>query len=126
MGVSFERYNAAWLKRLVKETLGQTIRVEVGRKEKDLLQEIHSSSTEVEIDLWVDKPFVIGEATTFLGPKEMAKIEKFVKIGQWISKRYGKEPKLYLFCMGIHSDIVEVARTYCRENGVVLVCQVEE
>jgi hypothetical protein len=125
MGINFERYNADWLKKYLRDTIGKDVDVFVGYQELDKHKEIHENNTRVEIDIFVDEPFIIGEATTYLGENEWQKIINFHKIGEWLGRKYDEKPRMLLFCMAIHPKLRSQVEDYCKAHGIELFCQIK-
>jgi hypothetical protein len=126
MGRQFEKYNAEWVKKNVFDTVGKNVEVFIGRVEMDLERKIHSDTTQVEIDIFVPEPFIVGEATTYLGKDEWNKIKKFHQVGKWLEHRYNGKPRMMLFCMSIHSELEQRVKEYCEAHGIELVCSIKE
>ena len=84
--LNFEKFNAAWIKRELKQKGLNPTSIEVGYRLADVNGYVNPGSTEFELDIYCAKPLVIGEATTFLKRTELNKLESLVRKADFLGK----------------------------------------
>jgi hypothetical protein len=62
--------------------------VMIGMKFPDLNRIVNEKSTEIEINIFCDNPFLIGEATTFLRHTEMDKVAKLLRVHDFLGRQF--------------------------------------
>ncbi|EPZ34045.1 hypothetical protein O9G_003765 [Rozella allomycis CSF55] len=123
LGHRFEQYNAEWIRQYFRVQGYGDIDLIVNRREADLMHEVNEKGSEFEIDIMCFEPFLICEATSYLKEDEVEKVDKFVKIGQVMRKRYMKKPEMFFFALAVEPRIKEEVKMICAKNNIKLVTQ---
>jgi len=115
LGASFEDYAASFVELLLSE-LGY-VDVEVGRKEL-----IHGGKI-VEVNLFCEKPLVVGEATVYIDSVEEARseVERLLEKAKAVEEEVGRKPAMLILAVAnAPSPVVEALRELAEEHGIKL------
>lgn len=117
LGTGLEKLFSQWLKRvLVNERglTGFTIKNDVYFPDPKRI--INPGSTQFEVDVVVDDPYIIAECTSFVTDKELEKVKKFVRIRNFLKP--GCEA--YFVTYGFDSKIAKESTKILEENGIII------
>jgi hypothetical protein len=124
LGMGFEGFNAAWLQRVLAARGHTHAKVERRVTVPDPSHSVHAMSSQVEVDLYCRSPLVIVEATTFLGRKELGKLEAFARTGDLVSSIEGKRPEMLFCTYAVHRAIRSRVASFCTENSIALITSI--
>lgn len=116
LGSTFESFAAAFVE-VMLEDMGY-VGVEVGRKVLVVDNEV------LEINLFSEKPLVVGELTMHIGTVEEARreVEKLLKRVRAVEKLYGVKPVLTILCVAkVSPEVLTTLRTLTKESGIKLI-----
>jgi hypothetical protein len=116
LGSTFESFAAAFIE-VMLEDMGY-VDVEVGRKVLVVDNEV------LEINLFSEKPLVVGELTMHIGTVEEARreVEKLLKRVGAVEKLYGVKPILTILCVAkVSPEVLTTLRTLTKETGIKLI-----
>ena len=116
LGSTFESFAAAFVE-VMLEDMGY-VGVEVGGKVLVVDNEV------LEINLFSEKPLVVGELTMHIGTVEEARreVEKLLKRVRAVEKLYGVKPVLTILCVAkVSSEVLTTLRTLTKESGIKLI-----
>jgi len=116
LGSTFESFAAAFVE-VMLEDMGY-VGVEVGRKVLVVDNEV------LEINLFSEKPLVVGELTMHIGTVEEARreVEKLLKRVRAVEKLYGVKPVLTILCVAkVSPEALTTLRTLTKESGIKLI-----
>jgi uncharacterized protein YoxC len=116
LGSTFESFAAAFVE-VMLEDMGY-VGVEVGRKVLVVDNEV------LEINLFSEKPLVVGELTMHIGTVEEARreVEKLLKRVRAVEKLYGVKPILTILCVAkVSPEALTTLRTLTKESGIKLI-----
>jgi uncharacterized protein YoxC len=116
LGSTFESFAAAFVE-VMLEDMGY-VDVEVGRKVLVVDNEV------LEINLFSEKPLVVGELTMHIGTVEEARreVEKLLKRVRTVEKLYGVKPILTILCVAkVSPEALTTLRTLTKESGIKLI-----
>ncbi|MEL9998422.1 MAG: hypothetical protein QXH99_08025 [Sulfolobales archaeon] len=116
LGSTFESFAAAFVE-VMLEDMGY-VGVEVGRKVLVVDNEV------LEINLFSEKPLVVGELTMHIGTVEEARreVEKLLKRVRAVEKLYGVKPVLIILCVAkVSPEALTTLRTLTKESGIKLI-----
>ncbi len=111
-------------------SLNQNIKIKVQLNKKfnynnvNKHDRVNEKTTEFEVDIYVENPFVIAECTKQVNKIE--KVQKLKRIQEFFIREKKQTASLYFFTYSIIDDIKENVENYCRENGITLLTQKEE
>jgi len=116
LGSTFESFAAAFVE-VMLEDMGY-VGVEVGRRVLVVDNEV------LEINLFSEKPLVVGELTMHIGTVEEARreVEKLLKRVRAVEKLYGVKPVLTILCVAkVSPEVLTTLRTLTKESGIKLI-----
>lgn len=119
-GRNFELYNAAIV--FLLENNGRIKPEDISAiKIHDPNHIVHVNSSQVDIDIFMKNPLVIGEVTMYLEENELPKIEAFIRTQTLVSQLFNEKPKSYFFTFGIHHSIEEKATQLMADANITLI-----
>ena len=119
LGHDFEEFNSYWLETFLVEQGYPKVAIEK-RHFVDLHYRVFPGSKDVEIDLFNEDPFVIGEVTAFV--RSIDKITVFLRKIEFLEAEMGEPAKYKLFITyGIAPAIREEAMRLLENAGVKLI-----
>ena len=116
LGSTFGSFAAAFIE-VMLEDMGYT-GVRVDRKILVVDNEV------LEIDLFSEKPLVVGELTMYLGSMEEARkeVEKLLKRVKAVEKLYGMKPILVILCVAkVVPELLGTLRNLTKDLGIRLI-----
>ena len=116
LGSTFESFAAAFVE-VMLEDMGY-VGVEVSRRVLVVDNEV------LEINLFSEKPLVVGELTMHIGTVEEARreVEKLLKRVRAVEKLYGVKPILTILCVAkVSPEALTTLRTLTKESGIKLI-----
>jgi hypothetical protein len=122
LGTDFEKFNAQWVRfYLKKQGFPSDKKLTIRHKEKDLKKEVHPKSSEFEVDIVCWEPFLVVEATSYLGESEFQKLDDFLKKVYFMEKRYEMPAEKIVCCLAVDSTVKQKVDSFCANNGVTLI-----
>ncbi len=106
LGHDFEEFNSYWLETFLVEQGYPKIKIQK-RTFYDENYEVFPDSKDVEIDLFNEKPLVVGEVTAIV--RKIEKITTFLRKVAFIEKRYGKAKYKVFITYGVLPEIRDEA-----------------
>jgi len=115
LGVAFEDHAASFLELMLEEMGYPEARVE-----KKVL--VHDGEI-VEVNLFCEKPLVVGEATVNVKNAEEAKmeIEKVLKHVKVVEEKYGKPEMIILSVARLTEEAAKILKDLAERHGIRLV-----
>jgi hypothetical protein len=78
----------------------------------------------VEVDVFQLEPTcVVAECTTFLKKSEMSKVQKFIKVVEYLRNRSDKNTKAFFICLTADNRIERKAKELLESNEIIFICR---
>lgn len=117
-GGSFDKFNAAWIEKYLK-CLYPNADIQFNKMFKDKNEMVSQTNEIFEVDVFVEKPLIIAEATSFFTEADLPKLEKLFKIKRFFKKEHGTEvDETYFFTNDIQDSLENKVRLFCTENEI--------
>jgi hypothetical protein len=119
LGINFEGYNKNVLRTFLEAQGIPATNMIWRARMADPDRVIHASSTEVEIDLFLQEPLILVEVTSI--ERSLEKVEKFLNIITWLEKKFGQKTQAYYLLFDFEDSIREKAKTMLQTAGVKII-----
>ncbi len=119
LGHDFEEFNSYWLETFLVEQGYPEVKVKKVHF-ADTDYEVFPDSQDVEVDLFNENPFVIGEVTAIV--RSIDKVTTFLRKIKFLEKQFGRKADYKLFITYMVSpEIRDEVKRLLQENGVTLI-----
>jgi hypothetical protein len=116
-GATFEGFSKALIAKLLSETLKiDELKLITRQHFEDKDHKVEKDTTDVEIDVICEDPFVIAEATTFI--EEVKDVENFNRKAAFIEELQGKKARKFLITISVDDKIRETVEKKCLEYDI--------
>jgi hypothetical protein len=115
LGHDFEEFNSLWLQDFLRNQGYPKMSI----KKKTFVDEnfeVFPDSTDVELDIYCENPFVIGEVTAIV--KNISKVTLFLRKVEFLKKLKKKEPQLFFVTYGFRPEFRDKALELLNDANV--------
>lgn len=114
-------FNVAWIEKYLK-CLYPDADIQFNKMFKDKDEIVNQTAELFEVDVFVEKPFIIGEATNFFNEDDFKKLEKLFRIRIYFKREKNINiDHVYFFTYDIEESLEYKVRQYCTENDITFV-----